>query len=31
MAPFVIKLTKEKLEIEKIQLEIEYYKNLKQK
>ncbi len=31
MTPFVINLTKEKLEIEKIQLEIEYYKNLKQK
>lgn len=29
MAPFVINLTKERLEIEKLQLEIEYYKNLK--
>jgi len=31
MSPFVINLTKERLEIEKLQLEIEYYKNLKNK
>lgn len=30
-SPFVINLTKERLEIEKLQLEIEYYKNLKNK